>query len=212
MQAAWHSCERLSRVTTTAVLAGGIDVEPLEDVLQAAFWDDPLMAWLLPDEASRSRRAARLFRGLLRNWFVPMRTTWTTADQQGAAMWAPPGYWRIPILAQLPSLPSMLGSLGGRALKAGQLMALIERHHPREHHWYLAVLGTNPPAQGKGIGSALMEPVLARCDEEGLPAYLESSKESNIPFYGRHGFEVTGELSVPGGPVIYAMRREPRVS
>ena len=39
-----------------------------------------------------------------------------------------------------------------------------------------------------------MRPVLAHCDREGLPCYLESSKERNVPFYRRHGFEVVQEV------------------
>ncbi len=49
--------------------------------------------------------------------------------------------------------------------------------------------------QGKGVGGALMRPVLEHCDAEGIPCYLESSKERNLPFYRRHGFEVVEELS-----------------
>ena len=86
----------------------------------------------------------------------------------------------------------------------------MEKAHPEEPHWYLAVLGTAPEHQGKGVGSALISPILQKCDAEGVPAYLESSKESNIPFYQRHGFEVTGEIKVKNGPTLWPMWRDPQ--
>ena len=33
----------------------------------------------------------------------------------------------------------------------------------------------SPELQGRGIGSALMQPVLERCDRDGMPAYLEAT-------------------------------------
>ncbi len=89
------------------------------------------------------------------------------------------------------------------------MVSTIERQHPRTPHWYLAVLGTDPIHQGKGIGSALLAPILDRCDREGIGAYLESSKQSNIAFYRRHRFEVTGEIVLPGGPPVWPMWRDP---
>ncbi len=55
-----------------------------------------------------------------------------------------------------------------------------------------------------------MEPMLQRCDDEGVGAYLESSKERNVAFYGRHGFRVTRELRFPRGPRLWLMWRDPR--
>ena len=87
----------------------------------------------------------------------------------------------------------------------------VERLHPSSpEHLYLATLGVRPPDQGRGLGSLLLAPGLELCDSNGLPAYLEASKEDNVPFYARHGFRVRREIKLPRGPTMYAMWREPR--
>jgi ribosomal protein S18 acetylase RimI-like enzyme len=87
----------------------------------------------------------------------------------------------------------------------------MEEQHPQDRsHWYLFILGTEQAAQGRGLGSALLAHVLARVDADRMPAYLESSSERNIALYGRHGFEITSEVAIPGGPRIWPMWRGPR--
>ena len=212
MSAGRDRVQQTGAVPVTAVLAGPTDLDALEDVLQAAFWDDPVTTYLFPDESSRSRRSARLFRALLVRHYLPMRTVWTTSDQAGGALWAPPGHWKLTTAQILRGLPSVIRGLGSSTVRSLRLMGEVDRHHPSESHWYLGVLGTDPPRQGKGVGSALLTPVLSRCDREGLPAYLESSKESNIAFYERHGFKLTGEVHPPGAPTLWSMCREPQPS
>jgi GNAT superfamily N-acetyltransferase len=63
----------------------------------------------------------------------------------------------------------------------------MESSHFRHPHWYVAVLGTAPPHQGRGVGAALLALVLRRCDAEGIGAYLESTKPENVPWYERSG-------------------------
>jgi len=82
--------------------------------------------------------------------------------------------------------------------------------HPTEPHWYLPFIGVDPSAQNEGLGRALMLHALARCDADGLPAYLESSNPRNISLYERHGFEATGQIQNGAMPVVTPMWRHPR--
>ena len=193
------------------VLAALRDRPAIADTLQDAFFGDPVMSWILQDERSRSRRLARLFGVLLSGHYMTVGTVWTTATNTEAALWAPPGNAIIPPTTMLRHSPGMLGALGRHTVRALRALSYVEHQHPKQPHWYLGVLGTRVANQGNGIGSALLGPVLDRCDELGLPAYLESSKYSNIAFYRRHGFDVTGEIQLPlGGPTVWPMWREPR--
>ena len=89
-------------------------------------------------------------------------------------------------------------------------MRAIEQRHPRDPHWYLAVLGTDPAHWGEGVGSALVRHVLDDPAQAEEPAYLETETAANVPFYVWHGFRVVGELDVPGGgPHLWLMWRDP---
>ncbi|PWI42605.1 GNAT family N-acetyltransferase [Streptomyces sp. ICBB 8177] len=130
---------------------------------------------------------------------------------QGAALWDPPGQWRNPAWRELLALPGYARLFGRRLAVAGETVATLAAAHPEEPHWYLAVLGTEPAAQGRGVGAVLLRSRLEVCDREGTPAYLESSKDRNVPYYERFGFRVTGEITIPhGGPTTWAMWRIPQ--
>ena len=89
--------------------------------------------------------------------------------------------------------------------------ALAETHPDRPPHYYLSLLGTHPDHRGKGLGMALLAENLAMIDSEGVSAYLESSNPVNVPYYQRFGFDVTGEIRLPGsGPSLIPMWRRPR--
>src|SRR5207244_268107 len=109
------------------------------------------------------------------------------------------------------SIPVIARS-GARSLASLRLLTAVDKAHHAIHepHYYLAILGTDPRFQRTGAGTAALAPVLERCDNEGLAAYLETQKEENLAYYRRHGFEMIQMLEVRGVPPIWTMLRKPR--
>lgn len=185
------------------------DVPGLSESLTRAFWDDPVTSWFYPDEARRGDQLRKSFELRLKAVFMSRGENWTVDGLRAGALWAPPGTWQVGTRELIRMVP-LLFDFGRRVGEVMRGLSKLDELHPREPHWYLAVLGTEPEHQGEGHGSALLAKVLERVDREEAPAYLESSKADNLPFYGRHGFEVTGELVLPDGPKLWTMWREPR--
>ena len=189
------------------------DVASLVEVLAQAFDDDPVPQWLFRGDRRRRRGLRRFFGIQVRHMVNATGDVWTTEDRVGAAMWAPPDASRPgwgDLARLLPVVPYLTG-LGRDGPEAVRLLTAVDGARPRQRHWYLATIGTAPDQQRTGVGSALMRAVLDRVDQEALPVYLESSKESNLPFYGAHGFDVTGEITAArGGPTLWNMWRPAR--
>ena len=205
-----HTCGegRIVRPFTRA------DLDATVAIFARAFDYDPVMTWIFPDERMRRRRLPPFFGSTLRSVSLHQEGTevLVTGDQVlSGAIWMAPGTWRPPLRRQFAALPGMVIRLGSRLSVAAATYGALIRVHPAEPHWYLSGIGTDPPAQGTGAGSELMRSRLARCDAAGEPAYLESSKERNVPFYERHGFKVTREVTISGGgPTLWLMWRDPR--
>jgi ribosomal protein S18 acetylase RimI-like enzyme len=99
------------------------------------------------------------------------------------------------------------------AQQHADLFAVLEQMdtgHPTFPHWYLPWFGVEGARQGRGTGSELLRNCLGFVDQDHLPAYLESPNPRNIPFYQRHGFEVTGVSQAGASPPVYSMLRSPR--
>jgi ribosomal protein S18 acetylase RimI-like enzyme len=186
------------------------DLPRLTRMLADAYHDDPVSIWACRSSALRFTMLERLYGARLRQMLVH-REIWTTAELSSAAVWVPPDA-RGPTLAQNAALITCIvhPRLTTRLPLLAAGMATIRRRHPRTPaHWYLSLLGTDPDARGLGLGSAVLQPVLERCDAERVGVYLESSKDTNINFYARLGFRVISELRLPRGPRMWAMWREP---
>jgi ribosomal protein S18 acetylase RimI-like enzyme len=67
-------------------------------------------------------------------------------------------------------LPDVLGEEATNRFFS--VLGTIEPYHHRDvppAHWYLMVIGVAPEACGRGLGRALIEPIMNRADATGLP-------------------------------------------
>ncbi len=184
------------------------DIEHLASVLAEAFYDDPVFGWLMPEDSKRHARLRRYFGIELRHYTLPRGHVWTTGDLAGAALNLPPGAWRAPTRVTMLE-GSAFGVHLPRAARIGAAMEWNHMRRLREPHYYVRDIGVHPDMQGRGLGGALMGPVLEQCDREGLPAYIEASSERSAALYERLGFQHIGELRVGGSPPLWLMLRAP---
>jgi len=194
---------------TPVRVASAAELRPISLVLARAFRSDPVHRWILPSELDWALSSDAFFAMVGRD-IIRHESVYTTEAYEGAALWVPPYPRPATRRERLGMVVRWVLALGRRATEVGRQLARIERAHPIEPHWYLAVLGTDPRHQGRGVGSALLAPILGRCDADRVSAYLESSKRENVPFYERHGFRVLGELVFDDGPTVWRMQREAR--
>jgi ribosomal protein S18 acetylase RimI-like enzyme len=191
------------------------DWQKVGGVIAEAFSEDPVNLWIFGNPAPMPT----VFGALARNVYLPrgfcQLVDGDAGDGRGATMWSHSSANReLGLLATIGLVASVLGkgSKGAtqRALGASDLM---QKEHPKAPHLYLFAIGTRKAARGKGLGKALMAPVLAAADRDRLPCYLENSNPANTGFYRSHGFERMKLFEAgPGGPPLEAMWREPKAT
>lgn len=188
-------------------------VEPSSEVLGRAFFDDPMMTYILPEEEKRANRLSWLM-GMGVRYGQQLGEVYTTQGEVlGTAVWLPPGKTDVEpeVMMQLGMAegPTHLGEDAFERFLAfmGFCQPLHQQALSTAPHWYLMILGVDPFCQGQGIGGRLIQPVLQQADQQGLPCYLETAKERNLPFYRKHGFQVLVATQMPDGPRVWTMLR-----
>ena len=182
------------------------DCESMLDTLVLSFAADPCARYTWPKPQVYMDRW-RTFAMAMGGRGLDHGAAFVTDDGSAAALWLPPG-----VESDREALSAVIEQSVADDKQAvlGQVFEQMPQFHPKEPHWYLALIGADPSRQGSGLGSALMKAGLKACDEQGLPAYLESSNPRNISLYERHGFEVIGEVRPGDFPGVYPMLRPAR--
>ena len=189
-----------------ATVASTTDTDRAIATLTTAFANDAVTRWFLRDPLFYLTYWPQLTQLIAGEAFAS-GTADEIDDHGGVALWLAPG---------VSSDDEAIGALAAEALPGAEqedvfaFMMQIAEFHPKEPHWYLALLGVDPMQQGRGHGSALLVHALERCDEDHLPAYLEASSSRNRALYQRHGFVEIGVIQAGTSPPMFPMLRAAR--
>jgi GNAT superfamily N-acetyltransferase len=210
--------QRASLPPQLALLSKG-QIDEASYVLGRAFQEDGMFIYVFPNDHARARHVPVIMKSGVRYGFAYGQVTVTQGAVHGAAVTAlhgRPGASR-PKPGRTYKLRQFITRLryGPESWRRYQLAsAAIRELHVRNisgPHWYLLLLGVNPPKQGTGLGGILLKEFLDRADRDNLPIYLDTFKRDNLTFYTKYGFEVKQEMSIDGGKAMaWALVRQPR--
>lgn len=192
--------------------ADAADADALTRILAAGFYEDPPLAWILPDLADRERLSPAFFRPFV-DLVLSGGQAYVTEDLTGASLWLD-----VDVTANDDDPEALrqhlVDGLGAEYAKRFFVLdELLSAGHPMQHsHAYLLFAGVLPELQSQGIGTAVLSHRLTQLDGAGQPAYLEASSDRNSRLYARLGFAPVGDqVTMPQGPVLTPMWRSPSV-
>jgi GNAT superfamily N-acetyltransferase len=190
--------------------ATAADAAAIATTLSGAFDADPLWSWAFPDSERRPAQYEAFF-GLFVESAIPKGWVWISDQAAAVAVWTPPGENELSEEAEAKVEPFLIAELGTHAEPVLEVMEKFESARPDgQAFYYLSLLGTHPDHRGRGVGIGLLEANLVRIDDEGMPAYLESSNPANNARYERLGFEPRTVFSTPDDQhTVTTMWRKP---
>ncbi|HEY6417513.1 MAG TPA: GNAT family N-acetyltransferase [Candidatus Binataceae bacterium] len=183
-------------------------------VLARAFHDDPLMTYAIPDAAERARLLPEVYARMIRFGHLAGEVHATAEALEGVAVWLPPNAKWTRENIEASGMHQIAAIIGDGAYQ--RYREVVGREwQARERDmtapcWYLFLIGVEPAHQRRGLGGALMRPVLQRADAAQVACYLETENHRNVAFYVKQGFEliVNGEEAGSSGVRFWTFRRQ----
>ena len=179
-------------------------------MLARAFVDDPLYRWFFPEDRSRLRRVGAFVSGELRIVSAVGRVDLAVDSAGrllGAALWALPGRYPFPKGISTRVMATAMPRMGLRAAAKLPKMLRVDKAHPATEHWYLATIGVDPSAQGRGVGTTLVNTTATLADSQDIPIYLETFNPANPAYYRRLGFTDQEHIDTGDLPPFWTMLR-----
>ncbi len=174
------------------------------DLISNAFSRDP--QFLAYTQGKQAR--VRLIIKLAFETCIATHTIYLSDDLQAVALCKPASRSGFNIRALLINMqfPFIFGITSLRNLLRIE-SAIENKRQTCENCLYIWMLATHTKAQGKGIGSQLLNDIHALCEKNNAPILLETSKASNVQYYAKRGYTLYDELNSAPNLTIYLMKK-----
>jgi ribosomal protein S18 acetylase RimI-like enzyme len=193
---------KLKIENTNLRLANRKDKPTIKKVLTESFKNDPCIQWLI--EQSRHKNKLDVIMDYTIDETLENGYIYVTADNSAVAMWKNEAKERFTwnfikrnlLFLFKMGIPCVIRNLKSKADSGRQFPK-------RQKYWYLYTIGVLPEAQGKGLASRLMNPVIDLCKTLKTPLFLETANLRNVEIYRKKGFVVTETLAHKATKIFY---------
>ncbi|MES2207597.1 MAG: GNAT family N-acetyltransferase [Pseudomonadota bacterium] len=188
------------------------DIALASVIMAKAFCTEPFSIYCIPDDSQRLRVLIKHFSALMHYYQNVYGESYKSEGAlKGVCVWEPPiagGRSEYDIFTELTKV---LGPFSfGRYLKIIDQLDAIRKKEMPVPHWYLALLAVDPIEQCKGIGSALLQPMLKMADVQHMSVYLWTDQPSSIAFYQKHNFKIATHFIESDSKIAFwTMQRQP---
>jgi ribosomal protein S18 acetylase RimI-like enzyme len=186
------------------------------EAMADAFVDDPVWRKLFEGESNLSRKYQAFFEVPIRLCLRYGKVYATSANFEGIIACVPGRFsditfWRFLRSGAFGCGMRMGTSAGKRMVDLKVLPLDRAKNSGGRPYMYLLLLGVKREHQGKGIGGSLLRPLMAECDAQNLPIFLETETEENVKMYEHFGFKLIKKITLEklGLPMWEMMREAP---
>lgn len=178
-----------------------------------AFFNEPNFTYMIPKDKLRRKALQWFFGSFVIHLGLQYGEVYISDNNSGGAIWIKPNQkvsFYGALRAGLLKMPLYFGFEGvKRSMNLSNYVEQIRAEYAPTPHWYLMALAVDPDVQSKGIGSALIHPILSNANNAKTACYLETFSQKGVNFYKKFGFEVIEEHTVPqGGPRFWSMSQD----
>jgi GNAT superfamily N-acetyltransferase len=164
------------------------------NILTKSFDDNKSVNYIVNQDAKRVQRIRRLM-DYSYDQCELFGDIFLSEDKTGCALIIKPDMKRTTLRSILLDIQFVVRCLGlGNVKKAMQRESKIKKVHPDGLLYYLWFIGVDPISQNKGVGSKLMNEIIAEGTKQNRTICLETSTLKNIPWYEKFGFTIYNQF------------------